>query len=274
MRIRVGYETAYAYAAEVRTAVQVIRMTPRRHDGQRIGRWRVSVDADGRLRKSEDGFGNVVHTFYLAKPTQRLRILVEGEAEVFDTAGVVSGAAEPFPPVAFLRETPLTAPDPAIRTLAATAAAEEADPIGRLHALVRRLRDAMDYDGDGTGPTTTAAQALALGHGVCQDMTHVFIAAARVLGAPARYVSGHLVRADGRVEQEAAHAWAEAHVEGLGWVGFDPANGVSPTDAHLRVAVGLDYLSAAPVRGSRTGGGDETMDVKLRVADAARQSQA
>ena len=273
MRIVVGYETTYAYEREMRSAVQLIRMTPRRHDGQRIGRWRVSVDADGRLRKSEDGFGNVTHTFYLSKPTQKVRILVEGEAEVADTAGVVAGAAEPFPPQAFLQGTPLTLADAAIRGLGMEAAAEEADPIARLHALVRRLRAAMAYDGEGTGPTTTAAETLALGHGVCQDMTHVFISAARTIGVPARYVSGHLVRADGQVDQEAAHAWAEAHVEGLGWIGFDPANGISPTDAHLRVAVGLDYLSAAPVRGSRTGGGDETMAVRLKVADAARQSQ-
>lgn len=273
MRILVGYETTYAYDAEMRSAVQLIRMTPRRHEGQRVRRWRVSVDAEGRLRKSEDGFGNVVHAFYLSRPTQRVRILVEGEAEVLDTAGVVTGAAEPFPPQVFLRETPLTLPDAAVRGLAAHACADEPDPLARLHALMRRLRESMAYDGEGTGPTTTAAEALGMGHGVCQDMTHVFISAARALGAPARYVSGHLVRADGRVEQDAAHAWAEAHVEGLGWVGFDPANGVSPTDAHLRVAIGLDYLSAAPVRGSRTGGGVETMDVKLKVADAASQSQ-
>ncbi len=273
MRIVVGYESTYAYDREMRSAIQLLRMTPRRHDGQRIGRWRVSVDADGRLRQSEDGFGNIVHTFYLNRPTQRLRILVEGEAEVADTAGVVAGAAEPFPPAAFLRDTPLTLPDAAIRQLAVEAAEDAPDSLARLHALMRRLRVAMRYDGDGTGTTTTAAEALALGHGVCQDMAHVFIAAARVLGAPARYVSGHLVRADGAVDQEAAHAWAEAYVEGLGWVGFDPANGICPTDAHLRVAAGPDYLAAAPVRGSRTGGGEETMDVKLRVSAALSQSQ-
>ena len=273
MRIRIGFETTYRYAATLRSAVQLIRMTPRGHDHQRVGRWRVQVDADGRVRQGEDAFGNVVHTFYLAGPADSLRILVEGEAEVTDAAGVLSGAVERFPPLAYLRDTPLTAPDPALAGLAREAQAAAAAPLGRLHALMGLVAGRMRFEVGQTGAATTAGQALAAGHGVCQDMAHVFICAARAMGAPARYVSGHLVR-DGQVEQEAAHAWAEAYVEGLGWVGFDPANAQSPTSAYLRVAAGLDYLSAAPVRGSRIGGGVETMGVRLQVADTARQSQS
>ena len=85
---------------------------------------------------------------------------------------------------------------------------------------------------------------------MCQDFTHIFIAAARSLGIPARYVGGYFHRDDGVIEQDAGHAWAEAFVPELGWVGFDPANGICATDAHVRVAVGLDYLGAAPVRGT------------------------
>jgi transglutaminase-like putative cysteine protease len=132
----------------------------------------------------------------------------------------------------------------------------------------------MRFDVGTTDATTPAAQAFALGHGVCQDHAHVFIAASRSLGFPTRYVSGYLLRSDGTVIQEAGHAWAEAHVPGLGWVGFDPANGVSPTDAYVRVAVGLDYLGAAPVRGTRYGGGEEILDVHVRVDEARRQLQS
>jgi transglutaminase-like putative cysteine protease len=103
---------------------------------------------------------------------------------------------------------------------------------------------------------------------VCQDLAHIFIASARAMGLPARYVSGHLARSDGQIDQEAAHAWCEAYVEDLGWVGFDPANGVCPTEAYVRVAIGLDYLGAAPVRGSRYGGDGERLDVRLRVTPA------
>ena len=113
----------------------------------------------------------------------------------------------------------------------------------------------MAFDTSPTGTTTTAAQAFALKRGVCQDLSHIFIAAARSLGVPARYIGGHFHRSDGVTDQEAGHAWAEAHVPDLGWVAFDPTNGISATDAHVRVAVGLDYLGAAPVRGSRQGGG-------------------
>ena len=104
----------------------------------------------------------------------------------------------------------------------------------------------MTFDTDPTHVATTAAEAFALRRGVCQDLTHIFIAAARTLGIPARYVGGHFHRADGVTAQEAGHAWAEVHVENLGWVGFDPTNGICATEAHVRVAVGLDYLGAAP----------------------------
>ena len=106
-------------------------------------------------------------------------------------------------------------------------------------------------------PRPPRGKSFAIKRGVCQDLTHIFIACARSLGIPARYVCGYFFRADGVVEQSAGHAWAEAFVDGLGWVAFDPANRISATDAHLRVAVGLDYLSAAPIRGTRYGGGDE-----------------
>ena len=108
---------------------------------------------------------------------------------------------------------------------------------------------------------------------MCQDFTHIFVAAARALGIPARYVGGYFHRADGVVAQDAGHAWAEAFVPDLGWVGFDPTNGICPADGHVRVAMGLDYLSAAPVRGTRSGGGAEALTVMVEVDQAGRQMQ-
>ena len=132
------------------------------------------------------------------------------------------------------------------------------DTLPMLHALLGRIHGEMTFDTDPTHTATTAAEAFALKRGVCQDLTHIFIAAARHLGVPARYVGGYFHRADGVTQQDAGHAWAEAHVPALGWVAFDPANGICATDAHVRVAVGLDYLGAAPVRGARRGGGTES----------------
>ena len=268
-RIRVTYETAYAYEAPVRTAIQLLRVTPRDHEGQRVARWRVDVDAEGRLRRGEDAFGNVTHTFTLGAPAAALTVRVSGEVDTRDTAGMLGSAAERFPPAVHLRPTPLTAADAALAAFAEEAAAPAgADPLGRLHALLGAVRERVGFETGRTDSTTTAAEAFALGRGVCQDLAHVFIAGARRLGHPARYVSGHLLRDD--PDQQAAHAWAEAWVPDLGWVGFDPVNGVCPGERHLRVAAGPDYLAAAPVRGARSGGGAETLSVRLSVSDAAR----
>ena len=96
----------------------------------------------------------------------------------------------------------------------------------------------------------------------------MFLAAARAEGIPARYVSGYFLRSDS-TEQEAGHAWAEAYIEGVGWIGFDPANGVCADERHLRLAIGRDYLEAAPVRGARLGGGHETLAVDVHLSARA-----
>ena len=111
----------------------------------------------------------------------------------------------------------------------------------------------------------SASEAFALKRGVCRDLCHIFIAAAHHLEIPARYVAGYLQMADGRIDQEAGHAWAEAFIPDIGWVGFDPANGVCPTEDYVRVAVGLDSLGAAPVRGVRFGLGNENLEVAIKV---------
>jgi transglutaminase-like putative cysteine protease len=139
---------------------------------------------------------------------------------------------------------------------------------------MKRLNAEMTFDTEPTQAETTAAEAFAGRRGVCQDGTHIFIAAARHLGIPARYISGHFFRDDDVTAQDAGHAWAESYVDKLGWVGFDPTNGISPTEAHVRVAVGLDYLGAAPVRGTRYGGGGETLKVAVNVDQASWQSQS
>jgi transglutaminase-like putative cysteine protease len=182
---------------------------------------------------------------------------------------------ERFPPSLFLRETALTLPDTAIIDFANTvrdSAAGETLPL--LHLLTTALNREINFDSDPTHAATTAAEAFGLRRGVCQDLTHIFIAAARHLDVPTRYVGGHFYRADGVTAQDAGHAWAESYVEHLGWVGFDPANGIGTTQAHVRVSVGLDYLSAAPVRGVRYGGGSETLKVAVYVDQASRQSQS
>jgi transglutaminase-like putative cysteine protease len=274
MRIRVSHDTAYHYDSPARGVIQTLRLTPRNHDGQYVVRWRIDISEDSRLDAHNDAFGNITHTFTADGPFEALTVHVEGEVETQNTNGIVQGAIERFPPALFLRETPLTAVDPAIAAFAAeTKEAAGDEPLALMHAVLARLHAEMTYDTNPTKTATTAAEAFALKRGVCQDLTHIFIAAVRSLGVPARYVGGYFHRADGVLEQEAGHAWAEAHIDGLGWVAFDPANGISATDAHLRVAVGLDYLGAAPVRGTRYGGGSEALTVRVIVDQSMRQVQ-
>ena len=274
MRIKLAHLTTYDYQSPAKSIIQLLRLTPRPHAGQNVVRWRVEIEADSRLHKGEDALGNITHTAYVAGPVNQLAISVTGEVETWDTHGLVRESVERFQPVVFLRDTALTGADAEIRTFAQDVAAGLADPLERLHALMAAVNREVAFDTRPTDSATTAVQAFALRRGVCQDLSQIFIAAARSLGVPTRYVSGHLVRSDGATEQNAAHAWAEAHTPSLGWVGFDPANCVCPTDAYIRVAIGLDYLGAAPVRGARTGGGQEHMDVKVHVAHASSQIQA
>ena len=274
MRLRIVHDTVYRYENPAMSVIQTLRLTPRNYDGQYVQSWHIDVSADCRLAAHEDAFGNLAHTFTIDGPLDELTVHVAGEVDTIDMSGVVSGAIERFPSTLFLRETPLTRLDPAIADLAMqTKAASGQDTLALLHALMVRLNREMTFDTDPTHAATTASEAFALKRGVCQDLTHIFIAAARSLGVPARYVSGYFHRADGVSEQDAGHAWAEAYVPDLGWVAFDPTNKISATDAHLRVAIGLDYLSAAPVRGARSGGAGEALQVRVHVDQAMRQGQ-
>lgn len=274
MRIRIRHETAYRYETPAKSAIELLRLTPRNHDGQFVLRWRIDVSEDARLEPHEDAFGNLTHSFTVDGPITELRIGVDGEVETQDTAGVVRGTLERFPPSLFLRETDLTKSDDAIVAFADDAARSADNELGRLHALQSRIYETFSFDPDPTHTGTSAVEAFSLKRGVCQDYAHVFISAARQLQIPARYISGHFLRSDGQTLQEAGHAWAEAYVRDLGWVAFDPTHGVSATDAHVRVAVGLDYLGAAPIRGTRMGGGSETLAVTVHVDQAGQQTQS
>jgi transglutaminase-like putative cysteine protease len=188
----------------------------------------------------------------------------EGEVETSDTAGV-TGRHAGFAPLWFFQgATDLTRAGARVRALAKGLKDEEPEDIPRLHALSARIIAAVPYEIGMTHATTTAEEAMEQGGGVCQDHAQIFVAAARYMGYPARYVSGYLLMSD-RVHQDASHAWAEVHIEPLGWVGFDVSNGYSPDERYVRVATGLDYRDAAPVSGLRYGKAGEAMSIDIQV---------
>ncbi|MEE1610674.1 transglutaminase family protein [Microvirga sp. CF3016] len=272
MRIRITHETVYHYSEPAKSAIQLLRLTPRGSDNQTVLSWNIDMDGDARLMRREDWYGNIIHSLSVSGPVSQITLHVAGEIETTDTAGLVRGGVERFPEIFYLRETPLTRPDTAIREFAERTAGRFTSPLDQAHALLNAIPGRLRFDTGATSATTVGADAFAAGHGVCQDFTHVFLSAARSLKIPARYVSGYLHK-PGEIEQEAGHAWAEAYIPDLGWVSFDPANAVSATEHYVRLAIGLDYLDAAPVRGSYYGLTREALDVRLRI-ESARQAQA
>ncbi len=274
MRLRIAHQIRYRYGSPATSVIQMLRLTPRNHDGQYVAGWRIDVSTDCRLDQHEDAFGNITHAFTADGPFSEFSVLVEGEVETRDTQGIVRGAVERFPPSLYMRETALTGAD---EDIAAFAAASRADAggnvLGLLHIMLDRLQHQLSLVAGPLRAEISAAEAFARRRGVCEDFAHVFIAAARNLGVPARYVGGYFRPHDGAPEQDGAHAWAEAFVPELGWVAFDPVNGICATDAHVRVAIGLDSLGAAPLRGTRYGGSGEAKSVDIRIDQVVQQTQ-
>jgi transglutaminase-like putative cysteine protease len=268
MRMNIRHDTQFRFESPAKSLIQLLRMTPRNHEGQHVTEWRIEVDTDCRLSESEDAFGNIQHVFSAMGPLETLMIRVEGEVETFGTHSIIRGAIERFAPELYLRDTPLSAPDPAIRIFAQDACSGEADDLSKMHALLMavnrhvRLEDELDHN----RPATSAFARQAGSH---QDMAQVFLACAHHLGIPARYVSGyHLSDA-----VSGMRGWTEAFVDRLGWVGFDPAAGRCPDEAYVRVAIGLDSLGAAALRGAHYGGEGQDMNVfiDVRAAEAMRK---
>lgn len=263
MTLRIRHVTRYAYDAPAPFGLQRLRKTPKSHRHQRVLAWRTEVQGGRKELSFEDHHRNTVELVSFEPDTTEVTLISEGEVAIADNHGVV-GPHEGFAPLwLFLRPTARTRPGKALREIARAVA--PAPPLERLHALSAATHDAVRYERGGSHPDWSAEDAAQAGRGVCQDHAHLFIAIARAWRIPARYVSGYLMM-DGVQTQEAMHAWAEAHVDGLGWVGFDVSNGISPDARYVRVATGLDYDDAAPVSGSRIGGGAETLSVALEVA--------
>ncbi|WP_299043181.1 transglutaminase family protein [uncultured Tateyamaria sp.] len=263
MRLKIHHKTHYTYDAPVPYGLQQVRLRPKSRPGQLIEDWTIEVTG-GQVEVSfEDEHANAVDLVSFAPGQSDIEITCSGTVDVEDTSGVVGPQGGFVPLWLFRRSTALTGAGARVRALA-EAAPKDGSDLDRLHALSAHVLELVPYSTDQAASDLTAEDVMEAGHGVCQDHAHVFITAARALGYPARYVSGYLMM-DDRVDQDASHAWAEAHVEGLGWVGFDISNGISPDARYVRVATGLDYRGAAPISGLRYGNAGEAMSVTLQV---------
>lgn len=273
MILSVCHVTHYRYESPVRSLVQSLRLTPSVFAGQQVIDWQIGVEGAVRGASFRDGAGDLVESWSLRGPVEAVVVRVEGRVETSDLSGVLKGHRETVPPEAYLRDSRPTLADAAIVALARAAAEPGGEPLMLAHRLSAAVSDAIAYRPGVTHAHTTAAEALAQGEGVCQDHAHALIAAARVLDLPARYVSGYLFADAAGDAHEAAHAWAEIRLPGLGWVGFDPANRCCPDARYIRLGSGFDAQDAAPIRGIARGMVPGTAGESLDVAVAIQAVQ-
>lgn len=264
MRLRVDHETRYTYDAPVAYGLQQVRMRPKDSRGQKVLDWTITVEGGASELCYDDHNGNRVDLIGIEPGRTETSIRCVGLVENTEGDGVL-GKHQGFLPLwHFKRSSPLTQAGEGVRKLVAGLGDCDIAQVSTGHALSAAILDTVGYEGGNTHSGTTAEEAITGGTGVCQDHAHIFCSAARLMGLPARYVSGYLMMND-RVEQDASHAWAEAYFEGLGWVGFDVSNGYSPDERYIRVATGIDFREAAPINGMRMGGSDEGVLVTLKV---------
>lgn len=263
MRLKIRHSTRYLFDTPVSYGLQQLRKTPKTGHQQWVLNWATRITGGTKEAEFEDHHHNVVELISFDRDATELVVTSEGDVELKENHGIVGRHTGPAPLWLYTRQTARTQPGSAVKALARTLTSDAS--LDRLHELMGAVHDAIRYEVGTSHPEWNAEEALAHGAGVCQDHAHVFLSVARHIGFPARYVSGYLML-DDRVDQDAMHAWAEAHVDGLGWVGFDPANGISPDTRYVRVATGLDYEGAAPVTGTRIGGTGEALDVQIEVA--------
>jgi transglutaminase-like putative cysteine protease len=263
MRLAIQHTTRYLFAETVAHGMQRLRLTPKATQGQKVIDWTMTYEGADEQLAYDDQNCNHVTLVSVREGAREVAITCAGTVDTEDHAGVIGRHSGHLPLWSFLSHTPLTRPGPRLRQLVA-AVDRSHGALETLHDLSRVVRAAVGYEPGASSVHTTAEETVADGRGVCQDHTHVFIAAARTLDLPARYVSGYLMM-DDRVQQDATHAWAEAFVEGLGWVGFDVANEICPDHRYVRVATGRDYAEAAPVTGITSGVTVADMHVALAV---------
>lgn len=272
MRLAIRHTTRYLFDAPVVHALQRLRLTPKETQGQKILEWTMEYENASPELTYEDQNHNTVTLVAIMQGAQEVTVTCRGMVDTHDHAGVIGYHAGHLPLWSFCGQTPLTRPGPAMRKLAREIGDPAGDRITLLHRLSAAVLDQVPYRIGLTTARTTAEEAVAAGHGVCQDHSHAFIGVARLIGIPARYVSGYLMIND-RIEQDAGHAWTEAYVQGLGWVGFDVSNGISPDARYVRVATGRDYRDAAPVTGISFGTTSTVLEVDVAVEQTQGQQQ-
>ncbi|MEM9370135.1 MAG: transglutaminase family protein [Pseudomonadota bacterium] len=268
MMLTIRHTTTYRYAPRADRVGLRLKLFPAATSSQMVSHWAVTVNDNAVSPLLTNPFGEAEALWFTHAPVEEVTVVAEGSVSLSDTAGVLGKIGIARPGV-FGRETDLTRPDDAIQALGEEMTG--AGGLARMHCLNEAIHERVAYRKGTTDGKTTAAQALALGAGVCQDLTHVFIATARAMGLPARYVAGYLH--DAEAPELATHAWAEVFLDALGWTAFDPTHETCPSERHVRLCSGADAADAAPIRGHVTGESEESLESDVIITQAQTQSQ-
>jgi transglutaminase-like putative cysteine protease len=282
----VRHLTKFVYDRAVGESATEVRMHPRSDSNQRCLSFSLSVSPRCRVFTYRDHLGNNVHHFDIPGRHGQLIVIAESVVE-HQPLGAIPAALAPdawqeldalvaggdywemLLPSEFAR------PTPALLDLAAQLeVTRRDDPLALLYELNQRLYDHFSYVKQSTRVDSPIEEALLARSGVCQDFAHIMIALVRHIGIPCRYVSGYLYhgREDhDRSTSDATHAWVEAFLPELGWVGFDPTNALIARDRHIRTALGRDYADVPPTRGLFRGrtGSELLVAVQVTASDTA-----
>lgn len=264
MRYTIRHITRFMYESSISESVMEVRMQPRSEGLQRCLNFALTTSPASRVMSYQDHDGNAVHHFDIPGSHSRLTVTMEalvdcdsvrplpyrlGPAGWSQLDALTANGLywEYLAPSRFARSTP------SLDTLRRELGLERGnDPIVMLRRLMGEMYKRFEYAPQSTRVDSPIDDALAERRGVCQDFAHIFIALVRPLGVPARYVSGYLFRDVASLDRStdgATHAWVEALLPELGWVGFDPTNNLIAEDRHIRAAVGRDYYDVPPTRG-------------------------
>jgi len=274
--------TRYRYSRPVWQSMMEVRMHPRTENTQRCFTFQLSVSPRARIFAYTDHASNLVHHFDIPEHHQQLTIIADAlvdvttPAELPDSLGAESwteldGLMEAEDYWDMLMPSHFARSSPELESLAlefGMGKRDGRDPLTLLRTMNSSLYGAFTYVKESTSVDSPIEHALRSHQGVCQDFTHIMIALARNLGIPCRYVSGYLHHGSEHTDRSAAgatHAWVEALLPGLGWIGFDPTNNLLAGGRHIRTAIGRDYADVAPTAGTMKGRADTELQVRVRV---------
>ena len=278
----VRHFTRYRYSRPISQTVMEVRMHPRSEHMQRCFTFQLSVSPRARIFSYTDHLGNLVHHFDIPGQHNQLTIIADALVDVDSPEPLpASLGAEAWAELDdiidredywdMLMPSQFARSSPELDALARefdTDKRDGRDPVQLLMAVNSRLYDSFSYVKKSTSVDSPIEDALRSRQGVCQDFAHIMIALVRNLRIPCRYVSGYLNHDSSHADRSAegaTHAWVEALLPGLGWVGFDPTNNLVAGGRHIRTAIGRDYADVPPTVGTMKGAADSELQVRVRV---------